>query len=145
MEKVRGKVITIMLATSTAATTALSLAYIAHYDFGLSRQEIRTPAVVGAGVISVLVAVEYFGKKLRKLNWAKLAAYARNISATTAARHTSGTPALTVSMITDGRSDLNMTGSVILKGTFGQAQIEGCCWSKIRQLGYDQRIEPPGL
>jgi hypothetical protein len=49
-----------------AATTALSVAYIAHYDFGPSRQQIRTPAVIGAIVIAVLVAVEIFGKKLRK-------------------------------------------------------------------------------
>ena len=51
----------------TAAFAALWLAYIAHYDFGLSRQEIRIPAVVGAAVIAVLVAIEGFGKKLRKL------------------------------------------------------------------------------
>jgi hypothetical protein len=46
--------------------TALSMGYIAHYEFGFSRQEIRTPAVVGAAVIGLLVATEYFGKKLRK-------------------------------------------------------------------------------
>jgi hypothetical protein len=50
----------------SATFAALTLAYIAHYEFGLSRQEIRTPAVVGATVIAVLVAVEFFGKKLRK-------------------------------------------------------------------------------
>jgi len=50
----------------TASAVAFWLAYIAHYDFGLSRQEIRTPAVVGAGIIAALVAVEFFGKKLRK-------------------------------------------------------------------------------
>jgi ethanolamine transporter EutH len=66
MEKVRDKVIIIMMATSTATAVALSLGYIAHYDFGLSREEIRTPALVGAGIIAVLVAVEFFGKKLRK-------------------------------------------------------------------------------
>ena len=54
------------MAATTAAITALSLAHIAHYDFGLSRQEIRTPAVVAAAVIAALVAVEFFGKKLRK-------------------------------------------------------------------------------
>jgi hypothetical protein len=46
--------------------TALSMGYIAHYEFGFSRQEIRTPAVVGAAVIGLLVATDYFGKKLRK-------------------------------------------------------------------------------
>ena len=54
------------MAAFTANAAALSLAYIAHYDFGLSRQEIRTAALVGAVVIAVLVAVEFFGKKLRK-------------------------------------------------------------------------------
>ena len=66
MEKVRDKVIIIMMATSTTTAVALSLGYIAHYDFGLSREEIRTPALVGAGITAVLVAVEFFGKKLRK-------------------------------------------------------------------------------
>jgi hypothetical protein len=46
--------------------TAFSVGYIAHYDFGFSRQEIRTPAVVGAAVIGLMVATEHFGKKLRK-------------------------------------------------------------------------------
>jgi hypothetical protein len=68
MEKALNRIISIVTATSMAGAVALSLAYIAHYDFGLSRQEIRTPAVVGAAVIAVLVAVEFFGKKLRKPN-----------------------------------------------------------------------------
>ena len=54
------------MAAFTAGAAALSLAYIAHYDFGLSRQDIRTAAVCGAAVIGALVAVEFFGKKLRK-------------------------------------------------------------------------------
>jgi hypothetical protein len=66
METMVDRVVTFLMSVVAAATTALSLAYIAHYDFGLSRQEIRTPAVVGAAVIAVLVAVEFFGKKLRK-------------------------------------------------------------------------------
>ena len=66
MEKSIDRVLNLMMAMSTASAIALSLAYIAHYDFGLSREEIRTPAVVGAAVIAVLVAVEFFGKKLRK-------------------------------------------------------------------------------
>jgi hypothetical protein len=67
MEKTVDRVLSLMMAMSAAATAALSLAYIAHYDLGLSREEIRTPAVVGAVVIGALVAVELFGKKLRKL------------------------------------------------------------------------------
>jgi hypothetical protein len=66
METTVGRVLTYVMSVVTAAFTALWLAYIAHYDFGLSRQEIRAPAIVGAFVIAVLVAVEFFGKKLRK-------------------------------------------------------------------------------
>jgi hypothetical protein len=66
METTVGRVLTYLMAATTAAITALSLAHIAHYDFGLSRQEIRTPAVVAAAVIAALVVVEFFGKKLRK-------------------------------------------------------------------------------
>lgn len=54
----------------TAPMAAAMLGYIAHYNFGLSRQEIRTPAVVGAAVIAVvivtLVALDFFRKRPRK-------------------------------------------------------------------------------
>ena len=66
METTIGRVLSLLMCVVAAATTALALAYIAHFDFGLSRQQIRTPAIVGAGVIAVLVAIEFFGKKLRK-------------------------------------------------------------------------------
>ncbi len=66
METSVDRVLNYLVAMGTATMAALTLAYIAHYDFGLSRQEIRKPAVVGAAVIAVLLAVEFFGKKLRK-------------------------------------------------------------------------------
>jgi hypothetical protein len=66
METTVGRVLAFLMSVVAAAVTALSLAYIAHYDFGLSRQEIRTPAVVGAVVIAALVTIEFFGKKLAK-------------------------------------------------------------------------------
>ena len=56
----------VLMSVVAAAVAALSLAYIAHYDFGLSRQEIRTTAVVGAPGIALLVALGFFSKKLRK-------------------------------------------------------------------------------
>jgi membrane protease YdiL (CAAX protease family) len=56
-----------LMSVITAAITALALALVAHFDFGLSREEIRSAAMVGAGVVTMLVAVEFFGKKLRKL------------------------------------------------------------------------------
>jgi hypothetical protein len=66
METTVAWVLIILIATSTASAAALTLAYVAHYGFGFSREEIRTFAVVGAAVVAVLVAVEFFGKKLRK-------------------------------------------------------------------------------
>jgi hypothetical protein len=53
------------LAAVGAIVTALSVEYIAHYDLGFSRQEIRTQAVIGAVIIGLLMAIEYLGKKLR--------------------------------------------------------------------------------
>ena len=49
-----------------AIVAAFSLGYVAHYDFGFSRREIRTPALIAAAVIALLLAVEYFGTSLRK-------------------------------------------------------------------------------
>jgi hypothetical protein len=39
-----------------APTAALTLGYIAHYDFGISRMEIRIPEVVGAVIIAFVIA-----------------------------------------------------------------------------------------
>ena len=54
----------------TAPMAAAMLGYIAHYNFGLSRLEIRTPAVVGAIIIAVViatsVAIDFFCRRLRK-------------------------------------------------------------------------------
>lgn len=64
MEKAVGSIIAFFMSVVTAAFAALTLAYIAHYEFGLSRQDIRTPAVVGAAVIAMLVAVEFFRQEI---------------------------------------------------------------------------------
>jgi hypothetical protein len=66
METTVAWVLIILMATSTASAAALTLAYVAHYGFGFSRGEIRIPAVVAASVIALLMAIEFFGKKLRK-------------------------------------------------------------------------------
>jgi hypothetical protein len=68
MEKAIDRFLTLLMAVSGAAFAAVLLAYIAHYDFGLSRQEIRTVAVIAAAVAIALVLIDYFGKKLRKPN-----------------------------------------------------------------------------
>lgn len=54
--------IVVMCSSAAAIVTAIMLGYVAHYDFGLSRGQIRTPAVAGAAAIALLIAVEYFGK-----------------------------------------------------------------------------------
>jgi hypothetical protein len=68
MEKVVDSLLGLLTRVLSAACSAVILGYVAHDDFGLSDEEIHNPAVVGAGVIAVLMAVEQFSKKLRKLN-----------------------------------------------------------------------------
>ena len=66
MEKAIDRFLTLLMAVSAAAFTAVTLAYIARYDLGFSREEIRTFAVIAAAIGVALVAIEYFGKKLRR-------------------------------------------------------------------------------
>jgi hypothetical protein len=46
---------------------AITVGYVAHYDFGLSRLDIRTSALTGASIFAaifaMLVATEWFEKK----------------------------------------------------------------------------------
>jgi hypothetical protein len=65
MEAPVGKLLGVLMA-AVAASTAPTLGYVAHYDLGLSREQIRTPAVVAATVIATLMAIGFFGMKLRK-------------------------------------------------------------------------------
>ena len=50
MEKVIDRFLNLLMAVSVAAFTAVMLAYIARYDLGFSREEIRTFAVIAAAV-----------------------------------------------------------------------------------------------
>jgi hypothetical protein len=63
IETIVDRVLVVVMSVATAVGAALTVAYVAHYDVGFSRQEIRTPAVSGAIVIGALLAVEHFGKK----------------------------------------------------------------------------------
>jgi hypothetical protein len=67
--------------------------------------------------------------------------YARTIfitiKVTTATRDTSGTPALTESMIIEGRSDLGMADSVIPSPRLGKLTLEAIADRKLGNLGYD--------
>jgi hypothetical protein len=62
MELIVSKILGFLVAVCTAAVAALAIGYIAHYDFGFSRLGIRTSALVGAAVVAVLLATEYFEK-----------------------------------------------------------------------------------
>jgi hypothetical protein len=55
-----------LVAFGGAAFTAIAAGYIAHFDIGLARDEIRTGCLAGALLIAALLATEYFGKYLRK-------------------------------------------------------------------------------
>jgi len=66
METSVGRVLAVLLSVATEVTAALTAGYTARYDFGLSPQQIRSQAVMVAIVIGVLLAIDYYGKKLRK-------------------------------------------------------------------------------
>ena len=52
--------------TFGAIVAAFAVGYIAHNDFGISLQEIRVLAAIGMSTIAALLAIEFFGRKLRK-------------------------------------------------------------------------------
>ena len=54
------------LAAAAAIAAAFSLGYVAHYEFGVSLQEIRIVAAIVASTIGALLTIEYFGRKLRR-------------------------------------------------------------------------------
>ena len=56
------------------------------------------------------------------------------MSATTATRDTSGRPALTASMIVEGRSNLNMANSVMPKAHSGKLTLKAIADRKFRKL-----------
>jgi hypothetical protein len=64
------KFVGILAYLAIAAMTALTMGYVAHYDFGLSRLDIRMSALIGAATIApivvMLMAIEHFEKNLRK-------------------------------------------------------------------------------
>lgn len=54
------------LAAVGAIVAAVWVAHIAHNNFGVSLQEIRVLAAIGISTIAALLAIEFFGRKLRK-------------------------------------------------------------------------------
>jgi hypothetical protein len=57
---------TIATAVCVAGYVAIALRYVALYDLGLSREEVRSGAMIVAILMAALVAVDFFGKKLGK-------------------------------------------------------------------------------
>ena len=69
MEQTAAKIVGILMYVAIAAFVALTIGYIAHYDFGISRLDIRMSALIGAStfaVIVVLLLATEFYEKLRK-------------------------------------------------------------------------------
>jgi hypothetical protein len=55
--------ISLWFAAVATIAMAFMLEYVAHDDFGFTRQEIRTLSVMAATVIGVPMATKYFGRK----------------------------------------------------------------------------------
>lgn len=53
-----GPVNTFAVVAGSAMLVAFTLGYVAHYDIGLSRTEIRYSALIASGSIAILLAIE---------------------------------------------------------------------------------------
>lgn len=62
----RFDMVTTANAVSVAAYVAITLGYVALYDLGLSREAVRSGAMIAAIFIAAMLTVDFFGKKLRK-------------------------------------------------------------------------------
>ena len=69
MEYIISEIVGFLVGVCAASMVALTVGYVAHYDFGLSRLDIRTSALTGAAafalISALLLATEWF-EKLRK-------------------------------------------------------------------------------
>jgi hypothetical protein len=65
METTVGRILFVLVSIALAAVGASTMLQIAYDVFGLSRENIRTVAVMAALLTGVLLAIEYFGKSLR--------------------------------------------------------------------------------
>jgi hypothetical protein len=62
MEKVLGKIETVVAFACSATIAALSIGYIAIDELGISPEEIRFVALLCAGVVGSNIVIEAFGK-----------------------------------------------------------------------------------
>jgi hypothetical protein len=64
MELIISRIVGFLVVVFGAAMVAITVGYVAHYDFGLSRLDIRSSALMGAGFLAVIVvwllAEQYF-------------------------------------------------------------------------------------
>jgi hypothetical protein len=58
--------VTIAAVVCIAGYVAITLCYVALYDFGLSREAVRSGATVAAILIGAAVAIDFVGKKSGK-------------------------------------------------------------------------------
>ena len=58
-------VMTATTATFVAAYAAILIGYVAHHNLGFRVEEIRGAAVLTAVIVATLLAIDFFGKKLR--------------------------------------------------------------------------------
>jgi hypothetical protein len=63
------KIVGFLISVGLTAMVALTVGYVAHYAFGVSRLDLRASALIGAAaiapIVALLLAMEYLGK-LRK-------------------------------------------------------------------------------
>jgi hypothetical protein len=67
MDYIFFRIVDFLIAICVASVTALTLGFVAHYHYGLSRLDIRTSALTGAAIFalifSLLVATEWISKR----------------------------------------------------------------------------------
>jgi hypothetical protein len=67
MDHILVKFANLLIAICVASMVALTLGFVAHYHYGLSRLDIRTSALTGAAIFalifSLLVATEWISKR----------------------------------------------------------------------------------
>jgi hypothetical protein len=64
--KSRFDIVTVASAVCVAGYVAITLGYVSVYDLGLSREQVRDGAMIVAILVAALVAIDFFGKRLRK-------------------------------------------------------------------------------
>src|ERR1700684_1117634 len=106
--------------------------------FDRTRQLKQFPlGCLGRGARAILkFHLPFFGRYARTI--------CRTIKITTATRDTSGRPALTASMIIDGRSNLNMTNSVVPKARSGKLTLKAIADRKFGNLAMIQKLNHRG-